>query len=328
VAHTRLLAPALACALVASAVGTPAHGGDPLRRPLRPSAFSDGLAPVRGPAEARGTVAVMAAPGGRVRIPGETFTMGSDVRDLERARALCEKEPSRVLCERITSADSDQGLLRETPAHMVTVSPFELDRFEVTVEAYGRCVSAGACAAPGFPAGDARFDRPELPVTHVSWDDASTFCTWARGRLPTEAEWELAARGPTGRDFPWGFSWDGRLCNHGSLSTDETDGSDSFLYLAPVGSYPGGATLLGVHDLAGNVSEWVFDRFDAVAFMNTAAGYAARAVTNPRVATGARAIVLGGSWSTGAPWARGASRWFRAPHVRTPDTGFRCAYDS
>jgi formylglycine-generating enzyme required for sulfatase activity len=319
----------LALALaVSTSLGAHAHGGTPLRRPLRPGAFSEGLAAVRGPVAARGTVVVAAAPGGRVRIPGATFTMGSDVRDLERARALCDKEPSRALCERVTSLEADQGLLRETPAHTVTVSAFELDRFEVTVEAYGRCVSAGTCAAPGFPPGDARFDRPELPVTHVSWDDAATFCAWMGGRLPTEAEWELAARGPTGRDFPWGWTWDGRLCNHGSLSTDETDGSDGFLWLAPVGSFPGGATLLGVHDLAGNVSEWVLDRFDATAFGNTAAGYAPRPVTNPRVTTGARAVVRGGSWSTGALWQRGASRWFRAPHLRTPDTGFRCAYDT
>ena len=110
------------------------------------------------------------------------------------------------------------------------LSPFYLDATEVTVADYGRCVAASECAPPGFSPGDKRFDQPNFPVTHVSWDDAAKYCAWSGGRLPTEAEWELAARGVEGREFPWGMNYNTHLCNHGALAADETDATDGFVH--------------------------------------------------------------------------------------------------
>ena len=172
-----------------------------------------------------------------------------------------------------------------------------------------------------------------FPVTHVSWDDAAKYCAWSGGRLPTEAEWELAARGVEGREFPWGMNYNPHLCNHGSLAADETDATDGFVGLAPVGSFPDGATRNGVLDLAGNVAEWVADLLEPD--RNTGQGYPvpldargrpARAV-NPKGASSGSRVVRGGSYATGAMWLRGASRvgWSL---TRAPSVGFRCAADA
>src|SRR5437868_3063630 len=157
----------------------------------------------------------------RVFIPGATFSMGSGEYELAIGNVLCEKEPLGALCK-VREAQND-FLDREKPVHPVTISPFHIDRTEVTVDSYQRCVGAGACAAPGFPALDARYDRPNFPVTHVTWDEAKHYCAFAGGRLPTEAEWELAARGEAARAFPWGNVHNPHPCNHGSTAMATTD---------------------------------------------------------------------------------------------------------
>ena len=212
----------------------------------------------------------------------------------------------------------------EGHSHEVALTPYELDRTEVTVAAYERCVSAGACPPSGTAPGDPRFDRPTLPVVNVRWDDARSYCAWAGGRLPTEAEWEFAARGPRGRDFPWGNLWNPHLANHGSLAHDPTDGTDGYLYLAPVGSFPDGATPTGLLDMAGNAAEWVSDLFD---LDDGGFGYPAASAVNPKgPTTGAYHVARGGSWGDGAAWLRSAARSVSSAH-RSPQIGVRCAYD-
>ncbi len=271
-------------------------------------------------AQASGRVALRAPQSGRVRMPPGTFVMGSTSIDVVRATGLCRKEFLHVLCDRYATQFRAQML-----AHDVTLDSFLIDRTEVTVRDYGRCVAAGACTAAGYPPGDARFDRPELPVTHVRWEDSERYCAWAGGRLPTEAEWEYAARGPTSREYPWGNLYNSRLCNHGSLAEEETDATDGFALVAPVGSFPDGATPLGVYDLAGNVSEWVADVF----FMadETGFGYSAKPVRNPKGApSGGFHVIRGGSYQLGAAWMRAA--WRDEIAVQSaPDVGFRCAAD-
>lgn len=186
-----------------------------------------------------------ACPAGMATIPGGTFRMGSP-----------EGE-----------GDSD-----ERPMHLVTLSPFCLDLTEVTVVAYGRCVSAGACTAPATSVAKPgeRDDpwcnwgrgRDDHPVNCVDWTQADTFCRWADKALPTEAQWEFAARRPQGRRFPWS----GREPVARLLRWDSEDGT------TPVGRYPAGRTPEGVLDLAGNVAEWVADGF---------APYAAAVVCDP-----------------------------------------------
>lgn len=148
---------------------------------------------------------------------------------------------------------SDEGRPDEGPAHTVEVDPFWLMRTEVTNEQYARCVEDGACNPPASD----DWQDPELsdhPVTHVTWEQAAAYAEWAGGRLPTEAEWELAARADDGRPYPWGDE----LPTDELLNFNFAMGSSS-----PVGSYPEGAGPFGNLDMAGNVEEWVADRYDA-----------------------------------------------------------------
>ncbi len=291
-------------------------------RPTPARAFSNGLELNTS----LGGIVVLQAPASlRVFIPGGTFSMGAGEYEIAIGNVLCEKEPLGVLCQKRDSRDDFLKL--EIPVHSVTVSPFHLDRTEVTVDAYMRCVAAGLCATPGFPALDPRFDAPDFPITHVGWDEAKVYCKFAGGRLPTEAEWEIAARGEAARAFPWGNVYNPHLCNHGSLAIDNTDASDGFARLAPVGSFKNGATPLGLLDMAGNVSEWVEDRIDMTpdgTFPSYSAKQAAPLI-NPVVIKGSHHIHRGGSYLTAAHMMRSTAR-MPAADMRRADVGFRCAY--
>ncbi len=240
--------------------------------------------------------------------------------DLDRVMDLCRKEVrgTELTCERLAQEFRD-----ELPRHEVFLSPFSIDQREVRVDEYARCVSAGACTAPRFTPGDGRYDRPDLPVTNVAWDDAAAYCAWAGGRLPTEAEWEFAARGTAGRDFPWGDVYNPSLCNHGSVANDETNADDGFVGLAPVGSFPDGATPDGILDLAGNAAEWVSDYYERPT--EPGAGYPSGSQVNPTgPSSGALHVVRGGSFVNGAIWMRAAWRG-STELVSSYDIGFRCA---
>jgi formylglycine-generating enzyme len=312
-------------------LGSAFEGLENARRPAKIEPYWQGLgqAATRGDT-ATGVVVLRAPVERRVRIPGGRFVMGSIPREMERAIEICEKEPLGSLC-REEHHEISPYFRAEGYAHEVTLDSFEIDRTEISVARYQRCVAAGACPPPSFPLGDARYDRPDLPVTHVRWDDARSYCAWVGGRLPTEAEWEFTARGRANRTFPWGELYNPRLANHGTRvdpidlrhGEDPTDARDGYRGLAPIGSFPDGASANGVLDLAGNVSEWVHDFFDLDA---ERFGYTGKAVTNPKgPPSGLGHVIRGGSHRDGAHWLRTAARRFARQASR--EVGFRCAYD-
>jgi formylglycine-generating enzyme required for sulfatase activity len=244
--------------------------------------------------------------------PSGSFQMGSSSDDALQAFLQCKQEPWGHRCEPTQFAD-------ETPPRTITLSAYGLDRHEVTVRDYQRCVDAGRCKAVPYAAGAMRFAKPDFPVSLVRWQDAASYCQFRGARLPTEAEFERAARGTTGRSYPWGNLYNSKLSNHGRLGWNPSSADDGFAELAPVGSFGSGTSPEGIHDLAGNVAEWVADRY--------LAPYDISQKIDPLGPNDSRLprVVRGGSFESGAAWLRGAARVPVAEDVRSPTIGFRCA---
>jgi formylglycine-generating enzyme required for sulfatase activity len=201
---------------------------------------------------------------------------------------------------------STKGDEDERPERTVVVKAFAIDRTEVTRGAYAACVAARRCkalppAAGKVPAAD---DAPDLPVTGVSWADAQAYCRFAGGRLPTEPEWEKAARGTDGREYPWGEALDCARANWGNFDGEGPCAGKNPGRPVRVGSYPTGASVYGALDLGGNVWEWVADKYD----------------DDP-----GRRVVRGGSCCSYFVGPRAANRNAWAPDHRDADLGFRCA---
>jgi formylglycine-generating enzyme required for sulfatase activity len=256
--------------------------------------------------------AITACPAGMLLVPDSRFFMGSD-----------------------------DGPPESRPAHAVRVGAFCIDRFEVTTADYKACSDHGACkraaevnAWAGIASSDHEaFDplcnardaraRGKHPINCVDWTMAAGYCAAHGARLPTEAEWELAARGPDGRAYPWGddapsprvLNACGRECAYWGLMhrTPETplfgDG-DAFATTAPVGSFPAGKSPFGMEDAAGNVWEWVADAFGAYDGSRT---------------TGER-VIRGGAWNASdAAWVSATFRASALPETKSYGIGFRCA---
>ena len=197
----------------------------------------------------------------------------------------------------------------EEPVHTVTLDGFWLDRTEVTNAQYGKCVTADKCD-PSDYSGDSRFNGDDQPVVGVSWHDAVAYCEWAGGRLPTEAEWEYAARGPEGLTYPWGNV--APTCN---LANYWGKDGGCIGKTTPVGNYPSGASWVGGLDLAGNVWEWVADWYGS---------YPSGRQVNPTgPESGETRVLRGGSWNLNEYNTRGANRWY-TPSGTLYNGGFRC----
>jgi formylglycine-generating enzyme required for sulfatase activity len=314
----RATAPLVACAVALTAASC---SGDPFEQPEAPAgvdaaAASGGAAGASG--AAGGSAAAPVPDGGdapvqpgscgplrsgdaplfdrEVCVPGGTFEMGSN-------------EPN------LGAAFADH-----TPRHTVTVSTYALDAYEVSVARYRACVKAGACASlpatTGCTFAPAPGTNDELPVTCVTWEEAGKFCAWdGARRLPTEAEWEMAAREPGGNTFPWGDKFD---CPRAVIEGSSPGKCPQHAGSLPkaCGSAPGGTSPHGARDLVGNVAEWASDWIGS---------YPASATKDPTgpVAGSVRAL-RGGSWGSpldaGLGWARG-----QADPIARGNWGFRCA---
>lgn len=204
------------------------------------------------------------------------------------------------------------GQPSEYPEREVRVPAFRIDRTEVSNAAYGACVDAGGCERQLY-ADDPELGAADRPVVGVSWLDARAFCTWAGRRLPTEMEWERAARGGDLRKWPWGPVFNPAYTNTRSDAED-------WERTAPVGSFPEGASPFGVLDMAGNAAEWVADYFDPTIYRSDP-----RAELTEGPLDGRERSVRGGSWADGPHRVRVASRQGQSPTEVDDGTGFRCA---
>ena len=195
---------------------------------------------------------------------------------------------------------------REKPMRTVVLDAFWIDRTEVTNAQYQKCVAAGECAASAF-ANDTKYNGATQPVVGVDWHNAAAYCDWAGAQLPTEAQWEYAARGPEGLKYPWG----NQAPTCALVNYDRCVGKT-----APVGSYPDGASWVGALDMAGNVWEWVADWFGT---------YPSERQSNPTgPASGEFKVVRGGSWYSTVRNVRTAYRGWFTPSNRGDSLGFRC----
>ncbi len=259
--------------------------------------------------EAAGDTWVRPADGAvMVYVPSGEFTMGSSQAQLDTAASLCEQYPDGW-----NKCDQAQIVEDEAPPHTVTLDGFWIDRAEVTNAQYELCVQAGACR-PSRLAGNPAYNRADYPAAGIPWQQAANYCAWAGGRLPTEAEWEYAARGASGALYPWGDSFD---CQGGNFGDDDTDCDDGYPEPAPVGSFPAGVSWCGALDMAGNVWEWVSDTYGAYPVADQA---------NPTgPASGDQRILRGGSWGYGPPFVRSAYRYPVPPGADYLAVGLRCA---
>jgi formylglycine-generating enzyme required for sulfatase activity len=218
------------------------------------------------------------APAGMVYLPGGTFVMGSD-----------------------------QGKLNEHPLHDVSLNPFYMDIHEVTVAQYETFLIETGYEKPAF--WQPELDRPDDPVVGITWLDASAYAAWIGKRLPTEAEWEYAARGGAiGKLYPWGDDPDAQKANFTSTG------------IAPVKRFqPNG---YGLHDMIGNVWEWCSDWYSENYYETSPR-------SNPKGPfTGTHKILRGGTWYSNAEQARITNRYYSLPDIRSFHIGFRCVKSS
>lgn len=254
---------------------------------------------------------------------------------IKREKAL----PEIVVSNKKVVPKAKQPLLPEIESERVLIGDFYIDKYEVSNAQYKNFVkwlgehSDQAVRHPAQPQGknhtprfwkpfrpslflktgmaklqhfdQETFRKPDHPVVGVDWYDAFAYCKWAGGRLPSEAEWEKAAKGPQGNIWPWGNTWDFKRCNSGGYEwKGERDGN---IYAAPVTAYPDGISYYGCYNMAGNVWEWV---------------------SSSDSESGNEKVIKGGGSNSYPSWVRTSSRKVYEPTFRYFALGFRCGKDT
>ncbi len=209
---------------------------------------------------------------------------------------------------------NNTGLAREKPMRRVQLRGYYIDRYEVTVEAYQRCVAAKVCRPASQKRGcNVRYSsRKKHPINCVNWFEARTYCRWAGKRLPTEAEWEKAARGSTPRTYPWGYS--SPSCKRARYNRCRP------LQTHTVGSLSGGKSPYGLFDMSGNVWEWVRDKFSANFYRQGENNNPVNLQTG-----GLYYVIRGGSYKSSSDRIHTTFRSDSWGRQRVPSVGFRCA---
>jgi formylglycine-generating enzyme required for sulfatase activity len=320
---------------------TPTATATPAPRATAEAALAPTTTPERAE-PAAGATRVRAADGMvMIYVPSGSFIMGSTLTEVKAAEAACRAALGDQVCRQNDFAAA-------LPRRTVYLDGFWIDRTEVTNAQFARFVqatryrtdaatNAGAWVQTGpdaeqlsgvtwrQPDGpDSDYaDRLSHPVVNVSWNDASAYCEWVGARLPGEAEWEKAARGRDGRTWPWGNRFTGRRVNfcdvNCPLTWRDREVDDGYARTAPVGSFRLGASPYGALDMAGNVAEWVADRFSPNY-------YATAPTVNPTGPdAGDARVVRGGSWGDGPAFLHVALRTAAAPEYARDVIGFRCA---
>jgi formylglycine-generating enzyme required for sulfatase activity len=213
-------------------------------------------------------------------------------------------------------SEESYALVREGPEHIVFIDSYWIYKYEVTNEEFRQCIEFGACDNDLVS-----HPKNDYPAIYVDWYDANSYCEWIGGRLPTEAEWEKAARGIYNMKFPWGNDvW----CPVGGHVIPESN----YDYIGcldegpgPIGGFPKGASPYGAMDMAGNVWEWTSDWYSAEYYENSP-------IKNPTGPVyGDLKVLRGGSWAYDYHYARVSYRFFAAPVHNSDEVGFRCVVD-
>jgi formylglycine-generating enzyme len=224
----------------------------------------------------------------------------------------------------VYTVGTDSASENEGPAHRVKIASFMIDKYEVTNAQYMEFMKGTDYPSPPRWRPDGTFwpEQADLPVSWVSWDDANAYAVWRGVRLPTEHEWEIAARCTSAYTYPWGDS----LLIDGRIPANLAGPDDGFdLETAPVHAFPSGVSCWGAHNLAGNVWEWVQDWYLPAAYHSLVpdgeATVGSDSLFNQRV-------IRGGSWLDDAEAARITKRSGFEPSYRSDVIGFRCAMDA
>lgn len=233
-----------------------------------------------------------------IEIPSGKFLMGSSEQDIKAVKDVC---PS---CD----------VRNEQPQHLVYLDVYKIGKYEVTNKQYSQCVKANMCNRPSNTAYD-NLEFQNYPVTDINWKDALTFCEWNGGSLPSEAQWEKAARGSVTDpvktvSYPWGSQWNSQNAN-----VDRGENGTTM----PIGSFsPRGDSIYGLSDMSGNVWEWIMDWYGNKY-------YELSPSSNPLGSNiGDYHLIRGGSFANSPIDARSAYRYYDYSGNTSKDIGVRC----